>query len=73
LKHGIWRRYNDENVTVGSKQLDHKFLNHATPYICFYKGERSHLTKGKNLTANSLAENPEKFYLDSGSDSDIGK
>jgi hypothetical protein len=57
IKDDIWRRYNDERVTVGSKQLDQKFLNHATPYICFYKGERLHLTNANNITANNLAEN----------------
>jgi hypothetical protein len=72
IKDDIWRRYNDERVTVGSKQLDQKFLNHATPYICFYKGERLHLTNANNITANNLAENSKIVNLDSGSDSDIG-
>jgi len=72
IKDGIWRRYNDDNISVGTKQLDQTFLNHATPYICFYKIERLQLTND-TLTANNEADDSNIIDLNSSSESEKGK
>ena len=71
LKDGIWRRYNDRNVTVGTKQLDQKFFNQATPYVCFYKGEMK-ITKDDS-TRRNIVNKQTIIVLDSSSESDNGK
>jgi hypothetical protein len=72
LKDGIWRRYNDRNVTVGTKQLDQKFFNQATPYVLFYKGDKMKITK-TDSTRRNIVNKPTIIVLDSCSESDNGK
>ena len=55
IKDGIWRHYNDADVTVLTKELEKRFFNNATPYICFYESERLQIPAAENEVQNNCS------------------